>query len=200
MSFALVHQSKNKATDDKTSTPATTSHYINNLAMDFHDSIIHLQRTIGNQDVQGLMHSDTGIDFAKFGIQSKLKISQPGDVYEQEADKVADQVMRMSIDNSITQAIQKDEERINRKCTSCEMKKEENEKLNISRKPSTASKLEANDEITNEINNIRSSVGSPLDITTKDFMESYFGYDFSNVRIHTNEMAARSSDSVNAVA
>src|SRR5439155_12068474 len=29
-------------------------------------------------------------------IQTKLKISTPGDAYEQEADRVADQVMRMS--------------------------------------------------------------------------------------------------------
>jgi hypothetical protein len=29
------------------------------------------------------------------GLQAKLTVSQPGDVYEQEADRVADQVMRM---------------------------------------------------------------------------------------------------------
>jgi hypothetical protein len=35
-------------------------------------------------------------DFAKIGIHPKLKIAQPGDVYEQETDRVAEQVMRMS--------------------------------------------------------------------------------------------------------
>jgi hypothetical protein len=44
--------------------------------------ILRLQQTIGNRAVQRL-------------IQAKLKVSQPGDVYEQEADRVADLVMQM---------------------------------------------------------------------------------------------------------
>ena len=34
-------------------------------------------------------------DFVMIGIHSKLKIGQPGDVYEQEADIVAEQMMRI---------------------------------------------------------------------------------------------------------
>src|SRR5262247_3230347 len=49
--------------------------------------IVELQQTIGNQAVQRLLRSRT--------IQPKLAISQPGDIYEQEADRVADHVMRM---------------------------------------------------------------------------------------------------------
>jgi predicted transcriptional regulator len=52
------------------------------------DRILLLQRTIGNQAVQRLMK--TGI------LQTKLRIGQPNDIYEQEADRVADQVMRMT--------------------------------------------------------------------------------------------------------
>ena len=37
-----------------------------------------------------------------YGLQAKLKIGQPNDKYEQEADKVADQIMRMS-DNETLQ-------------------------------------------------------------------------------------------------
>ena len=51
------------------------------------DRILFLQRTIGNQAVQRLIKSGT--------LQAKLKIGQPGDKYEQEADRVADAVMRM---------------------------------------------------------------------------------------------------------
>ncbi len=51
------------------------------------DRILFLQRTIGNQAVQRLFNSGT--------IQAKFNIGQPGDIYEQEADRVADQVMRM---------------------------------------------------------------------------------------------------------
>ncbi len=45
-------------------------------------NIRFLQQTIGNQAVGRI-------------IQAKLKIGQPGDKYEQEADSVADAVLRM---------------------------------------------------------------------------------------------------------
>jgi len=51
------------------------------------DRILFLQRTVGNQAVQRLIKSGA--------LQAKLRIGQPGDVYEQEADRVADAVMRM---------------------------------------------------------------------------------------------------------
>jgi len=49
--------------------------------------ILYLQRTIGNQAVQRMVRSGA--------LQAKLRIGQPGDKYEQEADRVADAVMRM---------------------------------------------------------------------------------------------------------
>jgi hypothetical protein len=51
------------------------------------DRILFLQRTIGNQAVGLLIKSGA--------LQAKLKIGQPNDIYEQEADMVAEQVMRM---------------------------------------------------------------------------------------------------------
>lgn len=51
------------------------------------DRILQLQKTAGNKTVQKLIKS--GI------LQAKLKIGQPNDIYEQEADRVAEQVMRM---------------------------------------------------------------------------------------------------------
>ncbi len=51
------------------------------------DQILHLQKTIGNQAVQRLFKSGT--------LQAKLRIGKPNDKYEQEADRVADKVMRM---------------------------------------------------------------------------------------------------------
>jgi hypothetical protein len=44
------------------------------------DAILHLHRTIGNRAL----------------IQAKLNVSSPEDAYEQEADRVAAQVMRMT--------------------------------------------------------------------------------------------------------
>ena len=49
--------------------------------------ILYLQRTIGNQAVQRMVRSGA--------LQAKLRIGQPGDVYEQEADRAANAVMMM---------------------------------------------------------------------------------------------------------
>jgi hypothetical protein len=136
-------------------------------------------------------HNEALFNFAKIGIQPKLKVSHPGDEYEQEADRVAEQVMRMPL------AISK-RAGIDRECSNCELN--ENQKMEIGRTTSLASGLDANDQATNEINNIRSSGGSPLDANTREFMESRFGYDFSRVKIHTDETASRSSNLVNALA
>ena len=124
MSFAFAH--RNKIGESKKSTPPKhSSHFhldINNLkAKESPDNILYLQRAIGNQAVQRLINSDNevGFDFAKIGIlQPKLKVSQPNDVYEQEADKVAEQVMRMTNPSGsiMPQGAARDEERIARKC------------------------------------------------------------------------------------
>jgi hypothetical protein len=51
------------------------------------DNILFLQKTAGNQAIQRMLKSGA--------LQAKLKIGQPNDKYEQEADRVANQVMRM---------------------------------------------------------------------------------------------------------
>jgi len=48
-------------------------------------ALLALQQTHGNRYVQRVVS----------GIQAKLVVRQPGDIYEQEADRVADEVMRM---------------------------------------------------------------------------------------------------------
>lgn len=50
-------------------------------------SLTKLQRQYGNRFMQRVI--------AQHAIQTKLKIGQPGDIYEQEADRIAEQVMRM---------------------------------------------------------------------------------------------------------
>ncbi len=58
------------------------------------DHILFLQRTVGNQAVQRLFTTGT--------IQPKIRIGQPNDIYEQEADRVADEVMRMPENTAIS--------------------------------------------------------------------------------------------------
>ena len=222
MSFALVHQSKDKAADSKTSTmPAKHSphhHHINNLAIDSHDSIIHLQHTIGNQAVQRLTSTNVPFNFSKIrpsykssensttipNIQTKLKISQPDDPLEREADGVSEQIVAMDYTDSDTKFGNKIEgiETINRKCSTCEEDNNDKEKpIQISWKSNINNKQNeaVSYEINNEIRNVISDRGQPLDTPTKEFMGSRFGCDFSNIRIHTDERGAKSAYSVNAL-
>lgn len=60
-----------------------------------------MQQTLGNQAVQRLYR--TGV------LQAKLKVGAPGDKYEQEADRVADQVMRMPEPVVRRQAVEEEE-------------------------------------------------------------------------------------------
>jgi hypothetical protein len=116
-------------------------------------------------------------------LQTKLAVSQPGDVYEQEADQVADQVMR----NSKPEPALIDE------------RGEAN--ISLARKPSTASGgTAAVSETSSQVHPVLSSEGQPLDAETQAFMEPRFGHDFSKVRIHADERAAESARSLNALA
>jgi len=143
-----------------------------------------------NENVQNKsIENNPGFSFQNIPIQPKLKVSQPDDPYEREADRVADQIIMMSSPNVASSSVSQ----IHRKCSSCSMK--EDEELKIHRKTQSSSVFEVSDETTNKIN---TSQGRPLDSSTKSFMEPRFGYDFSKVRIHNDSKANELADSVNA--
>ncbi|HEY4640009.1 MAG TPA: DUF4157 domain-containing protein [Thermoanaerobaculia bacterium] len=50
------------------------------------------------------------------------------------------------------------------------------------------------------VDDVLQDSGQPLDIRTRTFMESRFGHDFGNVRVHTDEKAGRSARAINAAA
>ena len=136
------------------------------------DLIPNLQRAIGNQAVQRF-------------IQRKLTINTPGDRYEQEADHVADQVMRMSASPCACGA----------SCPKCkqegggqlQMKRlHEHDTGNMTAPPS--------------VNELISSPGHPLDLPTRQFMETRFGHDFSGVRVHADAKASDLARQIDALA
>jgi hypothetical protein len=203
MSFALVHQSKNKTADTNISTsPKRSPHrhdHINNLPINSSDSNVHLQRTIGNQSVERPIRFYTGFDFAKIGIHPKLKVSQPGDVYEQEADIVREQMMRTSSSEPLTTVTTTDEdEKVNRKCKSCKDEIEE-EKM-VYRKTDDANEYQIPKDILKSIDNMGREGGLPIDVSTRTFMESRFGFDFSRIKVHTDTQSAVSAQARNALA
>ena len=122
-------------------------------------------------------------------IQPKLAISKPGDAAEQEADRVASEVMGNS------------QPELQRSC-SCEGSCSE-----CQRKPG-ATTLQTKQNTLGQgggvappiVHEVLQSSGQGLDVNTRNFMEPRFGYDFSGVRIHTDAKAAQSARAVDAKA
>lgn len=84
-----IHTEKNRANKEGAVNGKLKSGFSQQFSPDsLEGRILHLQRTIGNSAVTRLIQSGV--------IQAKLKIGQSNDIYEQEADRVAEQVMRMA--------------------------------------------------------------------------------------------------------
>lgn len=147
-------------------------------------------------------------------IQPKLTMGQPNDKYEQEADSVADAVMRMPDPKIQRQANGEEKEDDDEKVvqtkpishkitplvqrqTVDEEKDEDDETVQTmaspNHMPEVTPAVEAN------INAMKGG-GQPLDPATRAYMEPRFGHDFSQVRIHTDAKAAESTQWVNALA
>ncbi|MCG3111605.1 MAG: DUF4157 domain-containing protein [Candidatus Manganitrophus sp. SB1] len=133
---------------------------------------LYLQRTVGNQAVQRL--------------QAKLTISSPGDIYEQEADRIADQIMHTPAPQ-LQRACA-----CGAACPKCQTKPLQTKRIESGHSEQTTAPPIVHDAL-------RSS-GQPLDPATRAFMEPRFGHDFSQVRIHTDPKAATSSQSIQALA
>jgi hypothetical protein len=118
-------------------------------------------------------------------------VNKQGDQYEQEADHISEQVMRMP------------EPQIQRACTcggACsecqtEQPDQEHERLQTKRIQASDTGQIAAPPI---VNAVLRSPGQPLDTAARAFMESRFGHDFSQVRVHTNSQAATSAKAIRA--
>lgn len=149
--------------------------------------VLQLQQQAGNQAVQELLRRNL--------IQAKLTISNPGDPEEQEADRVADHVMRAHAGSPASAPC------------SCSEGEESCEEC---RQKSAAIQRRANGEgaRTGELGAgaapfsaiLSQGGGQPLDAATRAFFEPRFGHDFSGVRVHTGAAAAESAQSINALA
>ncbi len=113
-------------------------------------------------------------------LQGKLSIGEPGDEYEREADRVADQVMRMAGPASEMAA------------SKVPMPLPLQRDVSASTAgPTTALAI---------FGDLLSSPGQPLDAATRAFFEPRFGHDFSRVRVHSDSRAAESARAVKAFA
>ncbi len=158
----------------------------------FAHDVLQLQRAIGNQAVQGLLgiptHSpDSG------AIQPKLAINEPGDEYEQEADRVSDEVMQLRKPQLPHDCA------CGGGCPKCQNEHlgQEEERLQTKRAGSGDAGQEA---LPSNVHEVLRSPGQPLDPAPRAFMESRFGHDFNQVRVHSDATAAESASAVNALA
>ncbi|MEB3358291.1 MAG: DUF4157 domain-containing protein [Synechococcales bacterium] len=131
-------------------------------------------------------------------IQTKLTVGEPGDKYEQEADRTAAQIMRMpdpQADEISTESL--NQPQIQRMCSKCEAEEEEEPSIQMKeggdRSPSSASNLES--RLASQ-----SGKGSALPESVRSFMEPRFGNDFSGVRVHTDSASVQMNKELGAQA
>lgn len=119
-------------------------------------------------------------------IQTKLTVNEPGDRCEQEADLVAEQVMRMAAPGTLHAPAPADD------------KPEDNSSATGWHNSAATHAGTGVPSLVSEV--LRSNSGQPLDQHTRSFIEPRLGHDFSRVRIHTDARAAESARAVHALA
>ncbi|MBD2534948.1 DUF4157 domain-containing protein [Nostoc flagelliforme FACHB-838] len=150
--------------------------------------------TASSQTVSGMQPLTHDISRMSLRLQTRLTVNQPGDIYEQEADRVAGQVMqRMS-------------ESVNRQSIQREALPEEKDQLQMksladSITPVVQRKggggIAATSELETSIQQARGG-GQLLSDDIRQPMEQAFGTDFSSVKIHTDSRSDHLNQSVQA--
>jgi Domain of unknown function (DUF4157) len=121
-------------------------------------------------------------------IQRKLAIGQTDDPLEHEADRIADQVMRMPAPKVAATSAPP---QISRKCTEC------GEEENLQKKEAGSTEAKVS-EAPASVHQALRSPGQPLDAATRAYFEPRFGQDFSTVRVHSDSAARQSARAINA--
>lgn len=140
-------------------------------------------------------------------LQTKLKTGRPNDPYEQEADQVADLVMRKprpgaelgvaDVDGSASNGSSASRTAapvIQRKCSTCE---DERREEMISGKSAGGLPGTVSEDLESRIETVRTG-GEPLSREVRSDLEPRFGRDFGHVRVHTDTAAASTADELQA--
>lgn len=126
----------------------------------------------------------------RLGVQTKLTISRPGDRHEQEADRIADQVMTsrsapMTGPLPVTPLVQRQPE-------------EEEEEEVLQAKAAVGQPQGQTQPPAESAAHAVSSGGRPLSMEMRNYFEPRFGTDLSAVRIHDGPRAAGAARAINA--
>ena len=115
--------------------------------------------------------------------QSKLRVSTPGDLFEREADRIAEAVLSPP--------------QLHTAPSASETTRATDAEAGLQR---TAAGVELANGAPPLVHDVLRSPGEPLDASVRAFMEPRFGHDLSQVRVHTDARAAESARAVNALA
>ena len=129
----------------------------------------------GRSDADSNGQRDRSGNNGSLTLQTKLTVSKPGDHFEQEADRVAEQIMRPP-----EPAMRGN----GRPLMPTVQRRTASEGGGMSAPPI--------------INDVLSAPGHPLDLSTRAFFEPKFGHDLGRARIHTGTQAAESARAVSA--
>ncbi|MEH6404995.1 MAG: DUF4157 domain-containing protein, partial [Sneathiella sp.] len=133
------------------------------------------------------------------GIQMKLSLSTPGDFYEREADRIAEQVVSntppaphaLNVSPLIQRQVSEEEEEEIQTKASGMRPQGYGSPAFMTNDPSAL-----NNDFSNSL--AATGRGAPLSPNTRAFFEPRFGRDLSDIRIHSDSRAAELNQSINA--
>ena len=138
-------------------------------------------------------------------LQTMLTVSAPNDRCEQEADRVADAVMRMPDETLSRQPLEEEEEELQTKLAGQaeggpdllrQVEEEEEEEL-IQPKRASGETLAVTPDLEQQIAQSR-GIGQPLPESSRAFFEPRMGLDLAAVQVHSGAQAADLTERVNA--
>ncbi len=160
-------------------------------------SSIYLKRKAGNRafgsfvfrTMQGRQDAAPTIEDGEVKVQRKITVSQPGDPYEVEAERVAELITQTSESSYLERG----------PTHHADHRRKDGVPPHLKRLKSAGHFIgQAGPEISNEVVDTPSS--QPLDHATRSYFEPRFGQDLSTVRVHTGGRAADSAHTLNALA
>ncbi|MEO8108812.1 MAG: DUF4157 domain-containing protein [Ginsengibacter sp.] len=119
-----------------------------------------------------------------FIIQPKLSVNEPGDKYEHEADNIAEKIIGMP--GSHNQAMKQSVNPLSANIHPVESS-------------TPGNSIKTDEPFTNKIADAKGK-GNSMDTRTQNFMSAGFGFNFSRVKIHTDDGAAKMNRQLKAKA
>lgn len=195
MSGKIFSKANKSNSETGKSIPAKSTNFFKQSHNSHVDLVMHLQRTVGNQAVGRMLNS--GI------IQAKLKIGNPNDKYEQEAEQVAKRITTMPDMSTENQTCRFDgAEKLqllsqNSSPGYFNSTHDEMAGKKLSRKSLQRGMSDAGNEIESGLYQSKGN-GNPLPRHVKEEMEHKIGASFGSVRVHTDSGAVRMSEQLGA--